>query len=233
MRLCFAVGKQIIGQYFNCKIALLFCSCFFVHIQRSKHDNGCNLAHCVLVGENRVGINDRCAKRRKYRFIISIFIFNVKHHLFANFLVRQYRQRAKQNKQRNRLFDARYLNVNWKSKPVILAGNHHVDLFRRNAFEIGNRFHFRQPRPFCVSFRNIITKYFIFSRPFLTKNRLFAPINNEITSRIIRALPRFNVINMSILVQNANGRFQHDWHFANVNIRQHLVKRLHIFKLFS
>ena len=76
-------------------------------------------------------------------------------------------------------------------------------------------------------------KYFIFSRSFLTKNRLFASINNEITSRIIRALPRLDVIDVRILVQNANGRFQHDWHLANVNIRQHLVKRLNIFKLFS
>ena len=215
--------KQVRIQYFNCKIALLSCSRFLVHIQRGKHDNGSNLAHCILVSENRVGINDGRAKRREYCFVIPFPVFNVKHHLFANFLIRQYIQRAKQDKQWNRLFDARYLHINRKSKSVILAGNRHVDLLRRNAFEIGHRFHFCQPRPFCISFRNIVTKHFILSCSFLTKYSLFASINNKITSCIIRALPRLNMINVSVLIQNANRRFQHDWHFTNVNIRQHLV----------
>ena len=142
-------------------------------------------------------------QRIKHIFQRISGIVNTQQYSLANFLVRQYTKCAKHNKQRYRLLHTRELDMNWFSKPAVFRANHHINLFRRYALEVGHRFDFRDPIILCIVFRDIITRDAILCCSFLSQHGLFRPIDDEISTRIKSTLARLRTVEMLVLLQDA------------------------------
>ena len=190
--------EQVVVQHFICKSSLFCRTCFLVHIHRGIHYIRCYDFNCLFLRQNPIGIDDRCAKRVKHLF--CCFIINVKQYVFANVFIGDDTKSAKYNKERNRLLDSRNLHINRGTESVVFVCNHDIDLFRRDAFEVGNGFDFSGPRPFAVVFRSIETINAIFCGAFLAEYCLLTAINNKVATCVMFTFSRYIIINMSILI---------------------------------
>ena len=74
--------------------------------------------------------------------ILHVLMFDIEDDIIAYFLITHNTKCAKENKERNWLFDTGNLNIHGMPKPIISCRNGHIDLFGRNTFEIGDRFNF-------------------------------------------------------------------------------------------
>ncbi len=98
---------------------------------------------------------------------------NVEENVGTYFFVGNDAESAKNDKEWDGGFDARDLHINGEPKTVVLTGDHEVDLFGGNAFEIGDGFDFGGPRPFGVAFTDIETINPVFGCAFLSEYCFF------------------------------------------------------------
>ena len=190
--------EQVVVKYFICKSSLFCRTRFLIHIHRGIHYIRCYDFNCLFLRQYHVCIDDRCAKRIEHLF--CCFVINVKQYIFANIFIGDDTEGAKYNKECNRLLDSRNLHINRGTESVIFVCNHDIDLFRRYAFEVRNRFNFSGPGPFAVVFRSIETINAIFCCTFLAEYCLLTAINNKVATCVMFTFSRYIIINMSILI---------------------------------
>ena len=160
------MGKQIITQNFQSKIALFLQSSFLVHVDWCIHDLTNDAFESILLCHELIRLNDRRLKGLNHLFMV--FRIKVKKNDLANFFVCYNSNGPENNKERYGLFYTRKLDNDGMTKPIVFGIHHHVDLFWRNTLEIRDRLDFCHPSIFRTIFTNIETVYAILCRALLT-----------------------------------------------------------------
>ena len=147
---CFAVRKQVLRQNGLGKLHFFPNTGFFIHIKRRIHCVRGDERQRVCFGQVCLSIHNGSAKPFHKCFHIFGFTLCVKNNFGANLFVGNNTQRSVNNKQWNRRFYPRNLEINTLAESIVFRSNIERYLFRRNTFEIWNGLYLGQPLPLAV-----------------------------------------------------------------------------------
>ena len=215
-----AMGKQIVCQHFHHEVALLLGAVVFVHI------DGCE---CRVTGDLAKGVF-LCHKLiRFYDRGVQVFhdflVFRrgfVQQYVLADFAVGQYAERAEHDEQIHCLTDARDHDFHRISIPVVATDDLNLYLLRRDTLVVWHGFDFSVP----TTFRGVLAVVAIdhvLGRALLLENGFLRALDDEIAAVVKRAFVYGRRVDICVLVQDANGRIDHDGELPNTDFGDRLV----------